>query len=188
MTARRLYARIIVGSLKGMAVGFGIGLVIGPFTGYLMMSLAYALADEPPDPNGSPGLAAAPFIFAFWGGIIGAILLGAIRGVQIWLAADSPAAAARHRETMRRTVIFAIPAMIGVVAGFFWGSFAHEQAIESMQANAAAAGRFATDAERRGPGIRALGAFLLFAVPGVYVGLLALRRRRSHSLASEGGP
>ena len=89
---------------------------------------------------------------------------------------------------MRRTVIFAIPAMIGVVAGFFWGSFAHEQAIESMQANAAAAGRFATDAERRGPGIRALGAFLLFAVPGVYVGLLALRRRRSHSLASEGGP
>ena len=68
MTARRLYARIIVGSLKGMAVGFGIGLVIGPFTGYLVMSLAYALADEPPDPNGSPGLAAAPFIFAFWEG------------------------------------------------------------------------------------------------------------------------
>ena len=187
MTARRLYARIIVGSLKGMAVGFGIGLVIGPFTGYLMMSLAYALADEPPDPNGSPGLAAAPFIFAFWGGIIGAILLGAIRGVQIWLAADSPAAAARHRETMGRAVIFAIPAMIGVVAGFFWGSFAHEQAIESMRPTQPQLGgsrRMLSDVA----GIRALGAFLLFAVPGVYVGLLALRRRRSHSLASEGGP
>ena len=94
MTARRLYARIIVGSLKGMAVGLG----IGPFTGYLVMSLAYALADQPPDPNGSPGLTAAPFIFAFWGGIIGAILLGAVSGVRICLAADSPAATPASRD------------------------------------------------------------------------------------------
>jgi len=190
VAARRRYAKIILAIAKGMAAGMGIGLVIGPLAGYLLLSLAFALADEPPNPNGPPGLALAPVIFGLWGAVIGALLFGCIRGMKMWLATDSPADAARHRETLRRAVVFGIPALIGVIAGYFWGSFAHEQAVGSMRANAAAAGRFATDSERRVPGYKALAAFLLLAVPGTYIGLLALRRRRAlgSKAASDGGP
>ncbi len=164
-------ARIIaVATLKGMGIGFLLGAAAGAIAGWLFVVVTH-WGPPPARPPIEDLSGLAPFLFGVIGAPIGAVVLGFVWAVRSWLAMEPPEKADRHRAAISRFLAFTVPLGLALLAAYYAGFAAHESVERSLYDPYTVR----TDWERRLPGIWNTGVFLLIAIPGLIVAILAAR-------------
>ena len=170
MSGGRLIRRIVLATLKGMGIGFLLGAAAGVIAGWIFVVVTH----WGPPPRRPPiedlsGL--APIVFGVIGAPIGAVVLGFVWAVRAWIATEAPEKADRHRVAISRFLAFTMPLGLALVAGYYAGFAVHES-IERARYDPYSV---PTDWDRRLPGIAATGLFLLVAIPGLLLAIMAAR-------------
>ena len=170
MSGGKKAPRIVLATLKGMGIGFLLGAAAGAIAGWIFVVVTH-WGPPPARPPIEDLSGLAPFFFGVIGAPIGAVVLGFVWAVRAWIAMEPPEKADRHRAAISRFLMFVVPLGLALLAAYYAGFAVHESVERSLYDPYSVR----TDWERQLPGIWNTGVFLLIAIPGLIVAILAAR-------------
>jgi hypothetical protein len=169
VSGSRRIRRIVLATLRGVGIGFLWGAAAGVIAGWIFVVVTHW---GPPRPHQIEDLSGvAPVVFGVLGAPIGAVVLGFVWAVRAWIATEAPEKADRHRAAISRFLAFVVPLGLALVVGYYAGFAVHESIERSLYDPYSVP----TDWDRRLPGLAATGVFLLVAIPGLIVAIMAAR-------------
>ena len=155
-------------------LGFVFGALAGVFVGFVFIFVIHVFQAPPTTPPMEDYSALAPYLFAFAGAPIGAVVCAIGGGVRAWIATAADDKAARYRAATWRWLFIRGPVIVLIVVGWISGAAVFGR----LQRTRFDPSRLRTDWDLQAPRLAAIATFVGFAIVAAIWGIWATRRER----------